>query len=299
MVLPRYSKKDHIRQPVQKTQQSFKRSRTLTGSISAEVRSAGEQRGILKSERLRRQGLQRLRRIVFSCIVVIGGIISGIGYLISQYTYSSPDVHPTDAAVVIPTSSKQTYSQAIMNYLEAHPAERFRFATSEKNLTTEVQQRFPEIQSIQGRGDRYELRFRKPLAAWAFGQKNFFVDSEGVSFETNYYPSPNLTVTDKSGTISSSGNILIGKGFLSFLGRFVALATASGLGEVTQATIPSNTTREVDVTLQDQPYIIKLHTDRVPEHSVEDLKRVGEFLTNKGITPEYIDLRVSGKAYYR
>jgi hypothetical protein len=299
MALPRYLKKDNIRQPVHKTHQPFKRSRTLTGSISAEVKSVGEQRGILKSERLRRQELQRLRRIVFSGLLVIGGIISGIGYLIGQYTYSLPAIHTKDAAVIIPASSKQKYSQAIMNYLEAHPAERFRFATSEKNLTYEVQKRYPEIQSIKGSSDGYELRFRKPLVAWAFGQKNFFVDNEGVSFETNYYTPPNLTVTDKSGTISSSGNILIGKGFLSYIGRFVALTATSGLGEVTVATIPPGTTREVDVILQNRPYSVKLHTDRVPDHSVEDLKRVGDFLEKKGIVPQYIDVRVSGRAYYR
>jgi hypothetical protein len=278
---------------------SFQRSRTLTGSVSSDVKSAGEERGVLKSERLRKQELQRLQRLVALGIAVITAVIIGIFYLISQYTFQSPKVVAADENLNISSEMKQVYSQSIMKYLQSHPAERFRFATSEKGVSSSVWKDFPEVKSIKGIKDGFEISFRKPLAVWQIGQKEYFVDDEGQSFENNYYTAPTVTVSDKSGIIASNRNVMVGKGFLSFLGRIVALVNSSGLGTVTEAVIPAETTRELDIKLQDKPYIIKLHSDRVPENELEDLQRVVGYLDKKGVTPQYIDLRVSGKAYYR
>lgn len=278
---------------------SFQRSRTLTGSVSSDVKSVGEEKGVLKSERLRKQELQRLQRLVAFGIAVIAMVIGGIFYLISQYTFETPEVVAADESLNVSSEMKHAYAQSIMRYLQSHPAERFRFATSEKGVSSSVWKDFPEVKSIKGVKDGFEISFRKPLAVWEIGQKEYFVDDEGQSFERNYYTAPTVTVSDKSGIIASNRNVMVGKGFLSFLGRIVALVNTSGLGVVTEAIIPAETTRELDIKLQDKPYIIKLHSDRPPEYQAEDLRRVVGHLDLKGVTPQYIDLRVGGKAYYR
>ncbi len=45
-------------------------------------------------------------------------------------------------------------------------------------------------------------------------------------------------------------------------------------------------------------YLIKTHSDRDPATEVEDLKRVVGYLEQYKISPSYIDIRVTGRAFY-
>ena len=69
---------------------------------------------------------------------------------------------------------------------------------------------------------------------------------------------------------------------------------------LSRAVLPRNKTREVDVYVADFEGYFKLSLDRGAGVSAEDMDRILRFLKGQGITgAEYVDLRVSGKAYYK
>ncbi|MBR3322150.1 hypothetical protein IKG05_00705 [Candidatus Saccharibacteria bacterium] len=67
-----------------------------------------------------------------------------------------------------------------------------------------------------------------------------------------------------------------------------------------KAVVPSGSIREVDFYLDGYPGFIKLHIDRGTAVSVEDADRMLRYLTGQGISDfQYIDVRISGKAYWK
>lgn len=278
----------------------FRRSSTLTGSVSSDVRAANEERGALKSDRLTKQALERRQKKLGAILLVVLCIAGGIYYLISQFIFTVENVSYQNS-VFSSQPPTQDYSQRISEYLRDNPGQRFSFALNTSELLTYVQEKYPEVSAIENTNtSAFELGLRKPIAAWATGTSTqSFVDDSGEAFAHNYYGEPSVKVNDTTGASVSSGNTIAGKSFLRFLGRIVALTNQSGIGTVKEATLPPNTTREIDIRLEGRGYLVKLHVDRDPAHEVEDLKRVDGYLQQKGIQPGYVDLRIPGKAYYK
>ena len=68
----------------------------------------------------------------------------------------------------------------------------------------------------------------------------------------------------------------------------------------TKAVIPKGSIREVDFYLEGYPGYIKLYIDRDSAVSVEDAERMLRYLAGQGISNfQYIDVRISGKAYWK
>lgn len=278
-------------------QHSFRRSQTLTGSSSPNVRAAGEKQPLLQSERLARQALHRKRQIllfILSLMIILCGFTA---WLISQYITAVAT--PQYAGAASPDGvASQTYSQSITSYLQKRPSERFYFAVDTSQLTVYMTSRHPEIKDIDIDERQFVLTLRQPVAVWQLGDTKYFVDKDGYSFKNNYFAAPTVSVQDKSGVVTESGQVASTR-FLRFIGRTVALLNESGLGQVTEASLPPNTTRQIDFKIEGKPYYIKTHSDRDPAHAVEDLRRVDSYLTQKNISPQYIDLRIKGRAYYK
>ena len=68
---------------------------------------------------------------------------------------------------------------------------------------------------------------------------------------------------------------------------------------VTKVTLPTGTSRELFVDLEGKEMYFKINTDRDTAVSVEDVKRMIKYLEEHDLHPEYVDVRVEGKAYYR
>ena len=68
----------------------------------------------------------------------------------------------------------------------------------------------------------------------------------------------------------------------------------------TKAVIPSGAIREVDFYLEGYPGFAKLYIDRDSAVSVEDADRMFRYLAGQGVNDfQYIDVRISGKAYWK
>jgi hypothetical protein len=148
----------------------------------------------------------------------------------------------------------------------------------------------------------FRIGVRQPVVGWEVGGGQYFVDDEGVSFTKNYFTSPNVSVEDQSGITPErqDGVAIASNRFLSFLGRIVGLTESTSTGVVEKVTIPAGIgSRSIEVRLEGRGYPIRVHIDRDPAAQVEDMRRAIEHFDAGGRTPEYIDVRIEGKAFYR
>lgn len=279
---------------------TFRRNRTLTGSISSKVTSAGEPRADLQSPRTQAHHLTRQRRKVSSIFVgVIGACLLCAG-LIYELT-AHPVVMAVDGGIPL---KNERYVAAIDEYLTRHPVERLRFVLNHDRLNEYIQRTLPEVSSIRPEGfagigaSQFSIAVRKPIASWLIGQTQYYVDSAGVPFETNYYETPGVRIVDESGIKQAEGTAIASSRFLTFVGKAVAAAGQYKMS-IEQAVIPPDTTRQIQLRATGHKYPVKLSLDRPVGEQIEDMQRVLAHLDSKKITPQYVDVRVSGRAYYK
>ncbi len=276
---------------------SFRRNRTLTGSVSSQVSSATEKNANLKSARVQAHDLVRQRRHIGSILLLVLASAGALYYLISQFTAGV-----VVRAVGVPSAA--VYEDAIQSYLSAQPAERLRFMLDTAHLNQYLQTKLPEIGSVRVDGaagfgkSAFQLKMRQPIAGWNMHGQQRYVDSTGVSFARNYSPAPSVQIVDDSGVQVQAGQAVASNRFLGFVGRVVGLAGTQGYA-VAQVTIPRGTTRQIDLRVDGVGYPIKLSVDRGAGEQVEDMARAMAWFTAHGQTPQYLDVRVSGKGYYR
>jgi hypothetical protein len=207
---------------------------------------------------------------------------------------------------ILKNVDKQKYQDVVQNYLDQNPISRLTFFLNQSNLSDFVSAKLPEVSSVaQGRMvgigvTSFAVTMRTPVAGWQINNKQYYVDSNGFPFETNYFSDPSVQIVDNSGITYKLGSTtaIASNKFLSFVGRIVSLTKASGY-TVTQASLPPDTTRELEVRLKETNYYIKLSIDRPAGEQVEDMVTAIRYFVAHGQSPQYIDVRVSGKAFYR
>ena len=278
----------------------FRRNRTLTGSASSSVRSTNESKAQLKSERVQAHELVRKRRGIGVLFLIVSTGAFCLFLLISQFT-ATPLVRADDVTMQIDTGA---YERAIQDYLGSRPAERFRFLLNEKELNGYIKSTVPEVSNVRVEGvaglgkSNFILTMRTPIAGWSVNGRQQYVDDSGVYFAINYFSEPAVQIVDKSGIPVVAGQAIASNHFLEFVGLVVGLSKAQGY-TVVSVIIPQHTTRQVQLQLKDAPYPIKFSVDRKAGEQVEDMTKAIKWLTSKNVTPEYLDVRVTGKAFYK
>jgi hypothetical protein len=277
---------------------AFKRNRTLTGSASAKVVSVSEAHAQLKSSRVHAHDLTRQRRRIGSVLGLTLLAVAVLFGLIAQFT-AQPIVRTTELSQSLDTS----YTQAVEDYLARHPIERLRFLLHEDGLNAYVQSVTPEVASIKVDGSagfgksNFLITMREPIAGWSIRGVQQYVDASGTSFLRNHFATPKVQIIDNSGIQVEAGQAVASNQFLGFVGRVVGLSNTQG-HTVAQVVIPQNTTRQIELKLQDTAYPIKLSIDRPAGEQVEDMSRALGWLKSHNLNPGYLDVRVSGRAFY-
>jgi hypothetical protein len=238
---------------------------------------------------------------VFSTLVVVILSIILIWTLISNFTVS-PQVVVGDLTVT-QTVNKARYEKVIQDYLNINPTNRLSIFLDNKSLDQYVISNLPEVNGVSQRNmagiglTNFVITLRKPVAGWKINSKQYYVDSDGFQFEMNYFGAPSVQIVDQSGISTSASTAIASKRFLSFVGQIVSLAKTYGY-TVTEAILPANTTRELEIKINESKSLIKLSIDRPAGEQIEDMDNAIKYFVAHNQTPSYVDVRVSGKAFY-
>lgn len=269
---------------------NFKRNQTLSNMNSS------------LSPRLKTHHLSIKRRKVLTVFAII--LLSSLTILLLICNLTAKVLVEVSGVSTIKTIEKPTYEKVIQEYLDINPAGRVRFLLDQSALQNFVINKLPEVASVSQTGidgfgvSVFNVKMRTPVAGWIISNKQYFVDASGISFNINYFDSPSVQIIDKSGLSLQSGGVIVSQRFLSFIGLVVTQIKNSGY-TVTQAILPANTTRELQLRIKEGDYLVKLSIDRPVGEQVEDMSVSLNYFTNHGQKPEYIDVRVSGKAFYK
>lgn len=229
-------------------------------------------------------------------------VIGLLTFLLSQFA-GIIRINTLSASPLEQKVDDQLYLKVIDEYFGAHPIERFRFALNKDALARFMEEKLPEVASLSFENTSLitanaDISFREPVVAWQLQSQRSYVDGDGHAFTRNYYLEPSVTVKDDSGIDPSSGAIVSDR-FLQFMGRVIALSNASGVVKITGATIPRNTTREIDFNLEGRGYIIKTQLGRDAASQAADIVNAVKYIDGRALQPSYVDVRISGKAAYR
>lgn len=291
---------ERSRELYEQSQGAFRRNQTLTGSSSSRVRSLSEESAHIKSPRVHAHTLAQQRRQLGLALVMVVLCAAFLYTLVSQFTASAVVMASPDSSIQLGDS----YQQTIQSYLGDQPVERLRFLLNDAHLQEYMQAAHPEVKSIHVDGGAgfgaslFVVQLRTPIAGWSINGHQQYVDETGVAFTKNYFPSPAVQIVDKSGIQVETGQAVASNRFLGFVGQVVGMAKKQGF-QATQVVIPSGTTRQVELHLNGVGYPIRLSVDRPAGEQVEDMAHAVRWMQSHGLSPEYIDVRVSGKAFYR
>lgn len=245
--------------------------------------------------------LRRHRRRLLLVLGIVLGISAGLYVLTNQFIASV--VIKSTAPVLI---DQATYEQKVQDYFGSHPLERFQFSLNTSSLTSYLQTHgAPEVQNVQTGSSSHKLwtinltaSMRQPVVRWSTGNGQLYVDASGQTFNRDYYTDKLVEVRDESGITIEQDRVLVSARMLSLIGSLVGQMKTYGY-EVTTVILPPNTSRQVLVSLRNLSYNIKFSTDRLAGEQAEDASMAIGYFKAHGIVPQYVDVRVSGRAYYQ
>lgn len=242
------------------------------------------------------------RRKLFSIFLMIIFLILVLYLLINNFT-ATVSINYKNKNYISKINS-QIYQEKIQNYLRLSPLGRFHFLLNESDLTDFVSSDLTEVEHVVqkttiGLGvTEFEIILREPVASWKIDNKLYYVDKNGIAFESNYFNEPVVRVVDKSGAYIESGQASISKRFLGFVGQVVSLSNENSY-VISQAILPVNTTRQLDIVLKEPNLTVKMTIDRSALEQVSDMGRAVDYFTTIGELPEYIDVRVDNHVFYK
>jgi cell division septal protein FtsQ len=242
------------------------------------------------------------RRKIGMVFLIVLAIVAFLWIMLMQFT-ARVTMSSSDTSLSKKIDNER-YVKAINEYLGGHPTSRLRFALDHDDLKNYLTSVLPEVADVTdvtmgAIGEtNITLAMRRPVAGWTINSKQYFVDANGVAFEQNYFSNPTVEIVDNSGVALQQGATASSNRFLGFVGRVVALSKDQGY-DVVQAIIPTDTTRQLEIVLKDIVPHVKLSSDRGAGEQVEDMVRALKYLAAHGQNPGYIDIRVSGKAFYK
>ncbi len=305
MKLPWAHHKKQTRQPrLMEGQESyiFRRSRTITGTKSMDVPVGAPSRGQFKTDRIKLMELRAHRKRILASLGGVLLIVALLGFMVANFIVN-PSISFTQQGIS-QSQSVDSYQETVQRYLNDHPFERFGLFLRHSDLEIAVIRAHTEVLAVgietdwYGGNARFTLTFRQPLLVWQTGTKQFYVDAQGVAFTYNHFAQPGLAVTDQSGIPPDETGVVASTRFLRFLGQLVAAINGYGLGVVETIIIPA-APRQIDIKLVGREYVIKTNTDRDPQQQAEDLANALKYFDRKGMRPQYVDVRVEHRAFYK
>jgi len=228
-----------------------------------------------------------------------------ITVLFALYQFTLSVQITSNANESLSSQRRNEYTDRTEAYLSMHPIERFRLLLNNDSLTRHLQQAFPEVETANVESgasgfvrSTVQITPRVPVAKWTIDGAPYYVDSKGVSFQQNDFNEPSVTVRDDSGLPVSADGAVTTDQFMRYIGQLVSVSDSYGLS-IQEVIIPEGATRQINATLEGKSYYAKLLIDRGPAEQAEALSKAVAFIDRQGEEVQYVDVRVSGRVFYR
>jgi len=275
----------------------FRRNKTLSGVSSRRPQTEESPRHHVHHLTIRRRKVGGVFLASFFSVVVLGLLLTQFTAQVALVGTSSQTVQSIDA-------QKDAYKEVIQTYFGINPAERLRFLLNEVALTDYVSSFHPEVsrveisQSTAMIETTFSIAFREPVAGWRIRDTQSYVDSQGVVFSKNYFGTPPVQIVDQSGINPEQGTPVASTRLLGFVGRVVALSKGRGYTAV-EVILPADTTRRLDVKFKSVGPAVRFSVDRGAGEQVDDMVPSLQYISERGLKPSYVDVRVAGRTVYR
>lgn len=276
------------RLPEKKNRANYRRGQTISG-----YKKEDSERTKARTLVLKRRKISGILVFILSCAVFILFILSQLVIKVDFYSQDGKKIE-----------DQSSYQSVVDEYYQNHPIERMRIFLNGDNLLSTIQSKLPEVEAINSI-DFKELTYfkvtldmRQPVASWSVNGKDYFVDSTGVAFSTNYFSKPEINVSDESGINIGKDHIVASNGFLGFIGKIIGSAKTNSI-EIDRIVIPPSSLRQVQVYAKNISYPAIFLTSESPELQVRNFSRAIKYFQTNSLNPQYVDFRVEGKAFYK
>jgi cell division septal protein FtsQ len=168
---------------------------------------------------------------------------------------------------------------------------------NDEEVVSGLQQADPLLRRKWFHGINVTAALKQPSMGWSTGNQHYLLDRDGTAIGVLPLGSKLPVVTDGSNLPVQIGTRVAPARFVAFVTALVPALNAEGYG--VQSMDVKDTTLDLSVATN-KGYRLIFDTGRGVEEEMVDLRAVKALLANQKKTPaEYIDLRISGKAYYR
>lgn len=286
--------------------ESFRRNNIVFSKSQREVAEHQQSVSQRQAERRRQSVHRRTRRKLVAALLAV------VVMLFAYFSSVSSVSLESNASSRLGAAQSKEYEEAILNAFNSHTLFRQSWLADRQAAAAAVQKQFPEIERISLSSRplspviQSEIRFRTPVFTWKDASNApQFVDQHGVLFSKNLDPGKQtadlIAIEDQSGVVLEEGSAVLTQNLIQFVGQLYAkIPQLYGKGASVSRVIIPRSTREVQIQVAGQPYLIKFNTSRDIEEQVGELKALLGFLQANSITPtQYIDLRVAHKAFYK
>jgi cell division septal protein FtsQ len=137
---------------------------------------------------------------------------------------------------------------------------------------------------------------KQPSLGWVTGDQTYLLDKTGTVIGNFPSGSDLPVVTDESNLPVSVGQVVAPEEFVNFVSTLVPALAADGY--VVKSMSISDTTLDLTVGTS-KGYNLIFDTSRTVDSEISDLKAVQALMLTQKATPtKYIDLRITGRAYW-
>lgn len=275
-----------------------------SASLEGRERSAAVQSQ--PKRQMPRFGLDKLRRThVLSVLVIL------ILFLLSVGLDSRPKVVVLgDASDRFALQDTKVYEDAARQMFGKSYTNNNKLTINTEAVATELKHTFPEVHAVSislpfiGRQPTVYIQPAIPQLVLATPQGQFILDSNGraLAEATPDTPMPKdravPTIIDQSGIDVRKGDVVLPSKSVAFIADVAAQLYAQKI-EADTWTLPAQSS-QLNVKMKGVPYFVKFNLQADGREEAGSYIAVRKELEGKREVPaQYIDVRVSGRAYYR
>lgn len=233
-------------------------------------------------------------------LLIISVIILCLGY--SLVIRPQPRV----IASSYPYRTAQVYEEAAQRKLSAIK-NRTKLTFDEKSLVNDLQKQFPEISSVSvelplfGQKPTLRLAIAAPSFTLMSKGSNYVISSDGIAIDSvQRFPSIKglPALNDQSGFTFKVGQQVLSASEIDFVEQVLSQSLRAGV-PVQSLTLPSKI-QELDLRTKDRGYYVKFYLGGNAELQTGQFLAARDKFSREHIEPaEYLDVRVSGRIFYK